>query len=271
MAFEAMQATRALEKELVDRARGELSGKVNPWDDPRWKPLAEGVRTNTEQTMDAIAKNLNQTGVTGPAAGLVLEKAKESGDNQVLNLANGLRSGQNQDITQGLTAGANRLNQAMQFYAQREMQDQAQQNWGEVAKSHFSNCCWIFIKGEMFNENVKNLRNQLFPHESFIAKGYRKMALWLIPLMHEHKWLVTLLQTIMLRPIRDFADNPKRRWLIPVCVFWCLIWHLYGACAYLTKTEVFSLQDYPLDKHPDQWNYTVRCHKRSHQACRSEA
>src|SRR3972149_6410379 len=56
-------------------------------------------------------------------------------------------------------------------------------------------CCWVFIKGEMMSDSVRRLRDQLFHPDSFVAKGYKKMAWWLIPLMHKHPMIMKIVRT----------------------------------------------------------------------------
>ncbi len=76
---------------------GLISGKKSPWESPTWKPLVEGMRTQGDLGLGEMSKRLTEGGVTGPAAGLSLERAGEGINNNILNLANSMKSGMDQE------------------------------------------------------------------------------------------------------------------------------------------------------------------------------
>jgi hypothetical protein len=76
-------------------------------------------------------------------------------------------------------------------------------------------------------EKVKKLRDELFPPNSFVAKGYKKMARWLVPMMRKHSVIKSLVKHLMTHPIAKFCES-KNPSLIPICLVWGVTWELYG-------------------------------------------
>lgn len=88
-------------------------------------------------------------------------------------------------------------------------------------------CCFIFLEGGLLTGKVKELRDELFTKDSYVAKGYRKMAEWLVPWMRKSQFIKKIVIKLMLKPIATYSDK-RNGFFIPVCIFWCLVWDLYG-------------------------------------------
>jgi hypothetical protein len=88
-------------------------------------------------------------------------------------------------------------------------------------------CCFIMLEAGDLTEKVKKLRDELFPPNSFVAKGYKKMARWLVPMMRKHSVIKSLVKHLMTHPIAKFCET-KNLALIPICLFWTTTWEFYG-------------------------------------------
>lgn len=94
------------------------------------------------------------------------------------------------------------------------------------------NCCFIFIKGDKFTDSVRRFRDKFFGLDSYVAKGYRKMAKWLVPAM-DNKSIYKLVKTVMVNPMANFTEYREKgshrdTYLVPICAFWVTVWWLYG-------------------------------------------
>ncbi len=90
--LDLIRMSRDIKGKGMARTQGLMSGKINPWDLPEWRGQVEGLRTQGDLGMESLGKNLTMSGVTGPAAGLALEKGQEGVNDQTLNLANLMRN-----------------------------------------------------------------------------------------------------------------------------------------------------------------------------------
>ncbi len=98
--LESIRAGRELQYQELSKALGLSTGKLNPWDLPEYGPLVEGMRTQGSRAMDDLTKNLGELDVGGPASALALERGGEGVNNQILQLANMLKSGSQGQINQ---------------------------------------------------------------------------------------------------------------------------------------------------------------------------
>jgi hypothetical protein len=92
-------------------------------------------------------------------------------------------------------------------------------------------CCFIFMAGNngILEDEVRNFRDEYFPPDSRVAKGYKMMARYLVPWMKKSGWVKRMVKKIMLEPLSRVAHwhegKDNTGWIfIPVGVFWCLIW-----------------------------------------------
>ncbi len=90
--LDLIRMSRDIKGKGMARTQGLMSGKINPWDLPEWRGQVEGLRTQGDLGMESLGKNLTMSGVTGPAAGLALERGQEGVNDQTLNLANLMRN-----------------------------------------------------------------------------------------------------------------------------------------------------------------------------------
>ena len=90
-----------------------------------------------------------------------------------------------------------------------------------------SGCCFIFLEVDMLTDAVRKVRDELFRPDSYVAKGYLKTAKFLVPLMRKSRMIKGMVKVFMTHPIAVFCER-KNPVLIPVCLFWCLTWELYG-------------------------------------------
>jgi hypothetical protein len=88
-------------------------------------------------------------------------------------------------------------------------------------------CCFIMLEAGDLTEKVRKLRDKLFPPDSFVAKGYKKMARWLVPMMRKRSVIKSLVKCLITHPIAKFCET-KNSALIPICLFWATTWELYG-------------------------------------------
>jgi hypothetical protein len=110
---------------------------------------------------------------------------------------------------------------------------QAAQGVAQGAGKSADVCCFIFIEGDRLSDNVKTLRDKMFPKGGLVENGYRRMAGKLVPMMAKN-WLVKkAVQILMLNPICAIADNHFGRnhygWIFwPVGWFWKWVWEEMG-------------------------------------------
>jgi hypothetical protein len=88
-------------------------------------------------------------------------------------------------------------------------------------------CCITLLELGCLTDKVRELRDQLFSPDSYVAKGYKEMSKWLVPILKKHKLLKAALKFLMGTPIAKFSDNYNLA-MIPVCLFWTISWSLYG-------------------------------------------
>lgn len=96
------------------------TGRRNPWDLPEWKPMVEGYQTQYSRGLGDLARTMNRTGVSGPAAGLTTERAGDSYAGNLLQLPQQIRQSYAGEGWKGATMGEGRrefdTSQALQKY-----------------------------------------------------------------------------------------------------------------------------------------------------------
>jgi len=85
------------------------SGKMNPWDLPEFDTARNNMMKERDIGLSDYARNLTRSGVEGPSAALSLEKMGQGYGNNILNLANTMRTAA---ADRGLNVGSNILDQA---------------------------------------------------------------------------------------------------------------------------------------------------------------
>jgi hypothetical protein len=94
-------------------------------------------------------------------------------------------------------------------------------------------CGFTFTAGNRLTNNVKTLRDELFPKGSPVEIGYRKMCKWLVPRIDRNWFVKKVVRAIMLNPICSIADNyygyNSYGWVFrPIGYFWKNIWEKLG-------------------------------------------
>ena len=85
------------------------SGKINPWDLPEFDTARSNMMKERDIGLSDYARNLTRSGVEGPSAALSLEKMGQGYGNNILNLANTMRTAA---ADKGLNVGNSILDQA---------------------------------------------------------------------------------------------------------------------------------------------------------------
>ncbi len=230
-------------------------GKVNPWDLPEYQNMTQGIRAATDRGLESLSSSLTRGGVTGPAAALAEERVVEGGNDNILNLADTMRTGMRAEGDAGAVRAQNLYNTTQQALAQKAMQpssgesglDKAGKIVGlvnsvamaplqglQMAKSAGPSepqCCFIFRAGNdgVLEDPVRIFRDKYFAPDSNVSVGYKKMAKYLVPWMEKSRMVKKIVKALMLDPLARVArwdkGSDRLGWLfIPIGVFWCFIW-----------------------------------------------
>lgn len=123
------------------------------------------------------------------------------------------RTAATQDTQQQIKAGA------------RNIADYSQGAVGSV-------CCFIMIaanEGKELPWYVRFCRDYYYSKQPEVAKGYKKMAKWLVPLMQKHSLIRKFIKVTMYNPITAYGgylmgENKYGKMFKPVKNFWFKIW-----------------------------------------------
>jgi len=125
---------RTLRLEELQRALGMNRGTLQPWDLPEYRPMVEESRAQTDRTLSSLPGLMQRTGVTGPAAGLTMERVAGAGDNNLLNLINQMRMGTRQQglgLAQNEEDNWNRWMQ-LQLMAKQQRENESMNKWRKL-------------------------------------------------------------------------------------------------------------------------------------------
>lgn len=249
-AVDVRQAGRELQLEQIMEALKDIRGTSQPWDDPKWAPAIEGMRTQADRGMEGLTSGLTQAGVTGPAAGLALERGSQGFSDNILNLANQMRTGGNVNTLGVANLASNVIGQHKALAEQAEARKAATPSdfdkyfstamggiggaLSSMSKSGKGGsggggCCFIFLEGDRLTDNVRMFRDEHFGKDSFVSRGYSSMARWLTPIMKRSRLFKGFVRLVMLNPLSKVADwyfkENKTGWIfIPIGLFWCSVW-----------------------------------------------
>ena len=113
MAFWDMYKT-PLEKAIEARGQKVMAGGYNFWQDPQFRPAAEGIRTSGARNLEDLTAVLPRAKVGGPAAAKMLENASARTSGDVLNLGTNMATTlPDKYIGEGAQAGGAGWNRAM--------------------------------------------------------------------------------------------------------------------------------------------------------------
>jgi len=232
------------------------TGRRSPWDLPEWRPDVEGYQKEYSRGLGDLARNFTRTGVTGPAAGLGMERAGDQYSGGLLQLPQQIRQSYAGEGWKGAQMGEgirefdkSHALQKLQTLLRYEIEnkknnpstlDKITQIMGATgqlmggaggAMAAAKGCCFIFLEGNngVLEDSVRKFRDKCFPPDSRVARGYKMMARWLVPFMRKSSFIKKVVKTLMLDPLarvaRWYKGNDKYGWMfIPVGIFWCLIW-----------------------------------------------
>jgi len=97
-----------------------------------------------------------------------------------------------------------------------------------------ASCCFIFMEGNMLMPDVRRYRDEFYPKDGMVSKGYKAMANWLVPAMRKSTLVKKAVEVVMLRPLALLAKlyyekNPAWMLLAPAKWFWCdMVWRGLG-------------------------------------------
>jgi len=136
--------------------------------------------------------------------------------------------------TQGANAGAGALNFGSSIFGGQASNASAQVSEGGSHNASGGLCCFIFL--ESYNgilpESVRVCRDYYYNKEPQVAKGYKRMANWLVPLMQKHSTVRSLVNKVMVKPITQYgewlAGNSKVENGRKYKQFWFFIWKQLG-------------------------------------------
>ena len=91
-------------------------------------------------------------------------------------------------------------------------------------------CCFIFLEAYhgKLPKCVRRGRDKYYQVNHDIATGYRKMAAWLVPLMNSNFMVRWLVWQLIVSPITDHLEAPKRGWKKQITHFWLRVWSMMG-------------------------------------------
>ncbi len=144
-----------LESLIAARGKRAIKGQINPWELPQFAPTVQGIRTTGARTLEDLYGSMVKSGVSGPAAGTLLEKGYQGTQGNVLNLANSLANLPETYIGQGIQAeeqAQGRATRESEFIRNMVEQRKMRHLQEKTAKAQsmqtpFTSCCFIFIEG----------------------------------------------------------------------------------------------------------------------------
>jgi len=95
--------------------------------------------------------------------------------------------------------------------------------------------CNIFTEGwtKKLEEPVRRFRDEHWTDKSFVSKGYKLMASYIVPKMLRSKLVRTLTRKFMLNPMSKFAslyykNDPRSVRYVFCGLFWAFVWNMLG-------------------------------------------
>jgi len=136
--------------------------------------------------------------------------------------------------TQGANAGNAALNFGSGVFGGQASNASAQRSFGGSSNTSGALCCFIFL--ESYNgtlpESVRRCRDYYYLTQPEVARGYKSMAKWLVPLMKKYSIVRSLVNLVMVKPITAYGE-----WLVGNSEikggemskkFWFFIWKQLG-------------------------------------------
>lgn len=91
-------------------------------------------------------------------------------------------------------------------------------------------CCFIFLEAYhgKLPKCVRKGRDKYYGVNAYIASGYRRMAKWLVPLMQCNPYIRNLVWIVMVAPITEHLEHPRKGWRKSLTHFWLRYWAITG-------------------------------------------
>lgn len=96
-------------------------------------------------------------------------------------------------------------------------------------------CCFIMAEHYGFGKipkSVRICRDYFYEKQPASAKGYRKMAYWLVPLMQKSKVVRHLVNLVMIKPLTEYSKylTGESQWkrIFKPAKLWINFWNFYG-------------------------------------------
>ena len=234
---------------ILKQAMGVRGGTTTPSQLPMYKYLEQGVTQSQKQMVPEVTKQAMAQGLSGGGLDKLYTDLMEKGITGRLGAEKQAWEGTGAEginISKELMDKAFKERQQMldTFFAYKNLKlaQKAQQaqtasaQTGQMTSgfnSAGSNCCFIFIEGERFTNNVRNLRDTMFPKGGVVENGYRKLAIWLVPKMARNRLVKGVVRAIMLNPICSIADHyygyNSYGWVFrPIGHFWKKVFERLG-------------------------------------------
>ncbi len=218
-------------------------GEMSPTDLPMYKNFAGSLETMFAKATPDIMREATARGIRGGSLANILQSGHTDLIEKSVKAMYDMYSQAPEGIakTFGSMAGLDQqsLQTMLGFYAKekdRESQEKIAK-MGQISQAGSGwtqgKCCFIFIEGERLTDNVRNLRDKMFPKGGVIEKGYRRMARWLVPRMARNWFIKEIVRATMLNPICLVADchygyNSYGWMFVPVAKFWAKICERLG-------------------------------------------
>lgn len=144
---------------------------------------------------------------------------------QAFGLSNNLlgETGQNQRAKMGIDA------------QRRDSLDRVGEVWGNV-NGTISACCFIFLEchNGVLPWWVRKHRDMYYRTEPTIARGYVKMAKWLVPLMERSEFVKQMVNELMVKPMTNYGaylEGVDSEGIVNKTTnnFWLKFWKFYGS------------------------------------------
>jgi hypothetical protein len=219
---------------IMDQGKQVRTGTTTPSQLPYYKYLEQGVTQSEKQMIPEITKQAMAQGYTGGGLNEMYRKAMETGITGRLGAEKQAWEGTGAEgMEAAKTAGGIDTQQQkilMDAIMQKKAIDaqKAASSWGS---NYGTTCCFIMLETDDLTDNVRILRDEWFPPDSYVAKGYKRMASWLVPKMRENYLVKRFVKLVMTHPISKCAEHyGKVRALLyaPIGMFWTGVWYGLG-------------------------------------------
>jgi hypothetical protein len=222
------------------------SGLTKPWETPEYQSMAEGLNKFFLTNKSELDKTMAAKGITGGAAADLYSKLNSTDMSQKLNAINQIRTSYQNAGTGIAESAMDRQLKEWQTQIQAVLEREAMHRKSQESKMQGitagsvqgmktggETCGFIFIEGNALTDNVRTLRDEMFPKGGIVENGYRRLATWLVPKMSRNWFVKKIVRVIMLNPICSIADHyygyNSYGWVFrPIGHFWKKVFEKLG-------------------------------------------